>query len=66
MLAEGPWHHEPVAQRAHPQRRGVGTPRALATVMQDAEDGHPSAPGDPQHERVDQARGGPDQAAGAR
>jgi hypothetical protein len=63
--AEGPRHHETVAQRPDPQRRGVGAPGAPAAVMQDADDRHPTAPRHHQCERVHEARDEPDQAASA-
>src|SRR5437899_11021716 len=44
VVAKGPRHDEAVAQRAHPQGRGVRPPRRATTMVKDANDGVPSPP----------------------
>src|SRR6267154_2059361 len=48
-LAEGSRHDETLAERAHPQRCGIGAAGAAADMVQDAKDRHPPPSGD-QHD----------------
>src|ERR1700674_11783 len=66
VFAEGPRHNEVVPQPAHTQRRGVRPAGAAATMVQDADDGHPAPSRDLQGDGIYEAGDGPDHAPSAR
>src|SRR4029077_18453180 len=65
-LTEGERHHKSSGSRpADAQRGGVGAAGLTAAMMDDPDDRHMPAPGDPQYQRVNEAGDGPDRPSRA-